>query len=771
MTGAREAVQARTTHMWANVIEYLLLVVAMTAIGLAMYETIRVGTRGDRTRDLTFAGATAELGRTLAANGVARVGRLVRATFVVGSDTVVADTIVVTADSTREPGFAAGGFMRDQVTQYNDFAVRQALLSVKSNRPPRDESEAHTLLRTAWRDDGTRVLSDQPNPYGLIVRSPYAEDAWREVRTTDWHRSPALLGYDGDLSLPGAPVVGRFVARLNGRGCTVSREAPEYYMYCQSALAASSSRFYDFDFQVIPTANGGAFGTAGPYRQRSVWMNGRAVSLGHRPVHGGDVLELQALGPVELSAADWGTLAAEQWVNGRSAFANPNVGTLGFFAAAGRTMAPASAAAHPLVLSFDAALTSDLDAEARRFLTEHERLLTRLAVVILDVRTGEVRAIAEPARRSDDEPLLSFEPILVGSVVKPIVASAILSRRPELGNLTISYAGDTVTEVAGVPLARPFANEANGCGGQIAFTDFIRCSSNEYAAELMVRSLQADGWRPRAASAVVPRAVLERSAIAAGLADVFDVDAYGGRTPGRLALYWSADSANRPGAAAATTDRSLYPYESRPWILFPDSAGTRVDWLARYAFGGWENRWTLLGLSQAYARIATGRDVQATFLHRDRAAADTFALASRGARTAFERVRAALRQVPVNGTAAGLAEHLRESIRDSVVVLAKTGTLNEQTAGGRIKSLVMAIGRPGGASPAAALRCGLVAVTYFEFADDPRARTERAALPRIHRDFAEGPLAAVLSRQWSRVSGCPARVASADRPLPRQASK
>ncbi|HWH52573.1 MAG TPA: hypothetical protein VN651_13580, partial [Gemmatimonadaceae bacterium] len=392
-------------------------------------------------------------------------------------------------------------------------------------------------------------------------------------------------------------------------------------------------------------------------------------------------------------------------------------------------------------------------------------------VVVVDIRSGEVRAIAEPARVSPDEPLLSFEPILVGSVVKPIMASAILSRLPELGKLTISYAGDTVTEVAGVPLGKPFANEANGCTGQIAFDDYIRCSSNEYAAELMVRSLEADGWRSHVPGAIVPRAILERSSIAAGLADVFDVDAYANRTPGRLALYWSVDSASHAGASAATTDRSLYPYESRPWILFPDSAGTRVDWLARYAFGGWENRWTLLGVSQAYARIATGREVQASFLHRDRAPADTFARSSPGARAAFARVRAALREVPVNGTAAGLAGRLRGSIRDSVVVLAKTGTLNEQTAGGRIKSLVMAIGRPDGTSTGAALRCGLVAVTYFEFADDPRARAERPALPRIHRDFAEGPLSAVLSRQWGRVSGCPAPSATADRPQPRQASK
>jgi hypothetical protein len=74
------------------------------------------------------------------------------------------------------------------------------------------------------------------------------------------------------------------------------------------------------------------------------------------------------------------------------------------------------------------------------------------------------------------------------------------------------------------------------------------------------------------------------------LAEVFDVDAYANRTPGRLALYWSSDNKGAASAASLTTDRSLIPYESRPWILFPDSAGTGVDLIARYAFGGWENR-------------------------------------------------------------------------------------------------------------------------------------------------------------------------------------
>ena len=174
---------------------------------------------------------------------------------------------------------------------------------------------------------------------------------------------------------------------------------------------------------------------------------------------GGDVLEVQALGPFMLSAADWGTLAAEQWVNGRRSFANPRLGTLSFFAPAGRSTSAVSgtAGSDALTLSFDAALSTDLDREARRFMAAHEGLLSQLVVVVLDVRTGEVKAIAEPARASDDEPLLSFEPILVGSVVKPIMAAAILSRQPALGMLRVPYAGDTVTEVAGINLRKGFA--------------------------------------------------------------------------------------------------------------------------------------------------------------------------------------------------------------------------------------------------------------------------------------------------------------------------
>jgi hypothetical protein len=737
------------SRLRANPLECLLLVVAFFAIGFAMFKTVRVALGGDRTQDLTFAGTTAELGRTLTNNGPSRLGRLEHATIVVGADTIIADTIVVTADSVSEPAFAAGGFLRDQVAIYNDDAIRAALLDANSAKPGRARNEGRSLLRTAYDDEGNRILSDRPNPFGLAIRSPYAEGSWRDVRTTDWRRSPGLLGYDGEVSLPVELKGGVFQARLNGRDCDVSREVPQFYMYCQSALASGVNRFYDFGFEIRPGANGGVFGNAGPYRQRSVWMNGKAVDLGQKPVSGGDVFETQALGPFILSAADWGTLASEQWINGRRLFANPRLGTLSFFAAAGRSTVTEKTGTGPLTLSFNAALATDLDREARRFMVAHEDILSRLAVVVLDAKTGEVKAIAEPARERDDEPLISFEPILVGSIVKPLVASAILARHAGLAELRVPYAGDTVRNVAGVQLRKGFANEANGCGAEIGFSDFIRCSSNQYAAELVFRSLQEDGWTK---GSVIPRATLEQSAIATGLAEVFDVDAYANRTPGRLALYWSGDSSVVASASSATTDRSLIPYESRPWILFPDSAGTPADLLARYAFGGWENRWTLLGIAQAYARIATGKNVQATFLHKDRKV--PFADASPAVEAAFSRVRGALREVPVNGTAAGLAERLRHATHDSVVVLAKTGTLNERAAGGKLKSLAVAVGRPDGKGGDAKLTCGLVTVMYFEFDDDNRAKAKRPALPRIHRDFAESALADVFARHWSAVSGC-----------------
>jgi hypothetical protein len=58
----------------------------------------------------------------------------------------------------------------------------------------------------------------------------------------------------------------------------------------------------------------------------------------------------------------------------------------------------------------------------------------------------------------------------------------------------------------------------------------------------------------------------------------------------------------------------LLPSESRPALLAPGSPeGTDLSLLYRYAFGAWENQWTLLDLTTGFARVVTDRRVQLGF--------------------------------------------------------------------------------------------------------------------------------------------------------------
>lgn len=757
MTHVREAAFVPLEHAWRNALEVALLAAVGGFVLFTMCMTY-VATRPDTSRhDLTYAGATDELSAWLRANGPDAIARVTPASLRIGGETVVVDTLELVADTTREPGLAAGGFVRDQIVEYNDRAIRNAVLVRTRGRAwarAGGMGGGASLLRTIAADGGRRI-SDAVDPYAIVIRSPHAEGDWREVRTIDWRSDLALVGLHGTVAL--APdLESRSRVELNGNDCTVRRTAPRYLFYCASPLGADVGRFFDFGLRVNP-AGRGATGYA--YRQSDVWLNGRRTSFGSHALSGGDVLDVPRLGSVMLTVADQGTLAAEQWINGRRRFTEGDLGTLSIFGSAGRTSF--GSRRDPLVLSFDGAFTADLEAAAGAFISANGDALARMAVVALDIRTGEVRAIAEPGRRHDDEPLLSFEPILVGSAAKPIVAAAILAEQPQFANLRLPYAGDEVTSVAGAPLRVPFENERNGCTGDIDFDSFIRCSSNQYAAELLVRSLERNGYRPSAGT-IVPRAVLEHSAVGTGLAEAFDVDAFGGRTRGRNTLYWNPDTSSASGVGVAT-NRGLLPWESRPWIVFPDSAGTRVDWLARYAFGGWENRWTLLGLAQAYARIASGRAVQANFVHRPSQSLDAFDTLGTKTAAAMGRVREALAQVPVNGTAAGLAQRLARLAGSPITVLAKTGTLNETGPAGHFKALALAMGPAANASARAALACGLVVVSYFEFSDDWAGRRGTRALPPVHVDFAAGPLQAVVARHWRQIVSCPDSVTSNER--------
>jgi hypothetical protein len=740
----------------ANPLEFGLLLFALVAIGATMAATTAIATTYDPRRDLTFAGAVKELSRTLKDRGPDQVGVIRRATFAVGTDSVFVDTLAITADSSAEPTFARGGFVRDQVYRFNDQMVRRAVRGLADART-RSRIETGSVFRLVYTDSGHARLSDTADALGLVIRSPYAEGTWRPVRTVDWRSSPALLGYDGQLSLGMAPDSSRSRAVLNGRECEVRAETrARHLIYCTATVGRAVDRFFDVGFTTKAAPSGATFDAMFPYRPRDVWVNGKLERFTNRATTAGTLVELRSTGGFLLSSADWGTLATEQWINGRTTFLNQRNGTLSFFGRAGRSARNNSPIPAPLTLSFDARLSLDLERDARRFLSEQRTTLRRMAVVLMDVKSGEIRAIAEPHRQSDDESLLSFEPLLIGSAVKPIVAAALLSRQPALAQLRLDSPDSLVTEVGGIPLRKPFRSSPNGCAGPVDITQFLQCSNNQFAAELVVRSLQRNGYKGTA-DGIVPRGVLEESDIANGLAQVFDVDPYAGRTSGRFASYWKSADTTLDGGAPIIDDQTLIPWESRPWLVFPKRSGTPVDLIARYAFGGWENRWTLVGTAQAYARIVTDKNIQGTFLH---AATPVNVPPASAKGSALSVVRRGLRRVAVDGTARGLHAAFQIEGGKPLAVFAKTGTLNEGEANGntRMKALVLGVGETVDATDGAPLMCGLVAVTYFEFDDDWNARGGQKALPSVHLDFAKGPLATVLTRQWRRVSGCPAPV-------------
>ncbi|HEX2166268.1 MAG TPA: hypothetical protein VHG09_03420, partial [Longimicrobiales bacterium] len=417
-SGIDRLMQTLRTHP----LEALLFGVSIALLVATIVVTMRVALNADtQTEDLTFGGTLDELSLVLSNSGFDQLATLEHATLPAAGGTIAVDTIAILADPEDEPAAARGGFIADQVAMYNDHAIRQALVRATIGGTAMSAvTEAPSLFRTVRTETGERRLSERPNPFVLTVRSPYAERTWRDVRTADWSSSGSLLGLGGDIALtPGAADQTR--ARLNERDCTIRRNAQRFLLYCGSALASDVGRFYDVAFE-LNSANP-ALGPARAqlYRPGTLWRNGESVSFTEGDVFAGDVFALERTGPFMLSVSQRGTLAAGQWINGRQSFSNQSLGTISFFAAAGRASGEASPTA-PLVLSLDASLSTDLEREAGRFL-DAQPALRRMSIIVMDVRTGELIAIAEPARRSDAEPLLAFEPLLVGSVVKPLVAS------------------------------------------------------------------------------------------------------------------------------------------------------------------------------------------------------------------------------------------------------------------------------------------------------------------------------------------------------------
>ncbi|MCC6316915.1 MAG: hypothetical protein IT361_04410 [Gemmatimonadaceae bacterium] len=738
--------------------EHAVFLLALAALGVSIVLTVTASTGS--IADLTYDGARDET-RALVRNRGGDFVSHARVRLSSSGQRIVVDSLTATGDSTELPALGRGGYLRDQIDAFNAEASKRAWLPALLGREPTGPpAVSRSLLRLARTDAGTWVVSERMNASPHAVRAPGTEREGAIVRPAGARTGPGVIRRFADELLDGRTTSSRVDAPAACHARVITPR--ERLLSCLSPAGLGVGKGFDLRVK----SDGADFAGGGLALSRedgsAFWLNGARV-LREARARTGDLVFLPGTGALAFSRIDPDRLSGPQWINGRSTFQATGTGSLRHFARAGRLMALPDGE-QTLTLSIDAALTRDIDEELARFIAERRDYVEQASVVVMDLASGELKAIAEST--TGDEPLLAMEPVLLGSMSKPLLAAAILSQQPRLADLTITRSEGRFGTVRGLPLVAGIANPSNGCPAVVDFEHFLECSSNQYAAELFIASLQ-DG----AGATITDRrgrvggAVLSQAPVVDGLLGLFDdVDVVADRRAGRTSRLWRRDTVPNPAIDVVPRDASLLPWVSRPWFIYPDSIGVPVDWLARFAIGGWENRWTLVGAMEAYARIATDRRVHLSVRQQPAGGVARFGSVPREAARAFARVRGGLALVTSSGTASGLDHTIAAIGRfpDSMVVMGKTGTLNEAASadapdGVFLKALALVAGIPASSSANAPLRCGVGAIVYLTFRDDWVERTgavSTAALPSLHLQFARSSLAGALARQWRRHDPC-----------------
>ena len=422
-------------------------------------------------------------------------------------------------------------------------------------------------------------------------------------------------------------------------------------------------------------------------------------------------------------------------------------------------------------LSVSAEASADLTARLNEFLrSEVDLPLDFGTMVVARIPDGEIVAVAEVGERKNRGRSALLERVAPGSAVKPLLAAAIFSKRPELALLKIPARSGTVSSVLGMPRVRPrrvFTTALN-CAppreGMIDLRYFLRCSNNEFAASLLVAGLVEGGvpgstWRGASEIPLeggrVPRTTLLRSPLSEGLSELFDLPTDPAIADSRRRSRRVWDGMKFSDGSPFQVPYELLPSESRPALLAPGSPeGTELSLLYRYAYGAWENQWTLLDLTNSFARVVSDRRVRLRFFPAPGNVASpedgSLGLAQH---IWYPEFLAGLSAVGVDGTARGLrSAWMEEGLPPTL--MAKTGTLNEPgeptpTDDLFAKSLLFAVGQSSGA-PGDPLACGLVGGLYLRFSEGPRSGN----LPNFQVDFARRQLGRFLREYWDDFGAC-----------------
>ncbi|MEJ1967465.1 MAG: hypothetical protein WDN03_02325 [Rhizomicrobium sp.] len=272
------------------------------------------------------------------------------------------------------------------------------------------------------------------------------------------------------------------------------------------------------------------------------------------------------------------------------------------------------------------------------------------AITVMDARTGQLLALASypatPAQgggtRRAWEENQNFVDLPIGSAAKPLFSSAILEIWPELATLQIpAPASGGHDSLLGLHIAPALNEEAAFGGGWIGFDDYLQRSSNIYAATLMMLATSLDPLKPDPARPSTPWRLLGQAQghlpvlqIAQG--NVLDTISCCVKWPDELARLYDihVEDIEHQGETSIFADDRYDKALWRPMLdALPDARFLRQDNLNSVSparvdlqlnnvrnfrteyltliLGASTSRWNNVKLAEAYARLVTGRRVEA----------------------------------------------------------------------------------------------------------------------------------------------------------------
>ena len=730
----------------------VLVTCAASPLAVTIWASWRVATSPSERHALTFDVVERELDSLFV---YSRANEPVR--LAAGVDSLTADSIIATGSPLGVPSLRKAGFLHDQIADFNTherWASRAA-----ATRAQRDSFAGlnPSVFRVSRRLDGSRALVRSTSTSGLRVASPFELGSSLTVTARNSRSTMSLVGLQRTIPLDTSSEQPVRDGAAN-RTCRFERQSiagvadARILVYCVSALGRARQELPQATLIVeaervalVPGYGDTRVDDRRLSRRDTAWLSP------------GSMVMLAPLEPMLLSRTRTNVISTTQWSNGRRRLVSSDGALLPFpLRLQPRNAAPAAAGERVLPLSIDAELSRTLRDRLAAFIRRRDIPIDFASVVVAEARTGRVLALTEQRASGVGERIRSFEATPMGSAVKPILGAAILSERPDLTRLTVPSRAGRVTELFGRRVDFDSPQNCRVVPADVDLEQFLRCSNNRFSVALLFASLSAPGEPvriPTGAGGRVDADRLTQGAAATGLLHLFGVaaDREVSRALGGQAEFWQ--SARTLDGDSVLAPLALQPERSHPSLVLPDSAGTTTALLAQYALGAWENRWTILDLAQAFARVLTDNAVQLNFAAPQvspsevNTSASSLGLAAQPWYPSFAR---GLRRVGTDGTAASISDSLRAVFGPPTQLLAKTGTLGVDRSRLFVRSFLFALGTNYPSTPRA-LDCGVVGMVYFKLRERPAGL---ATLPDYHVAYFRDEMLRSLRRDWKALSGC-----------------